>query len=407
MNASCIRCKGNGHCGRSYCPHILKGNAMFKLKDSLKSSEFSSAAPAPFVGNYGYPNVRVGILAPPEKKDDAWLYDAPRHWAKENYRIPQIVDFRSSLINSRFKSNVRQQSKMLELSQEVGMASKPVDMEIGLKDKPRFRMNSNDVTAPMGPGAELEKAEITSNTKIHTKVEKAVSDTDLKASTALVRLYESEFDENFLTKVFTVGNLGLKKNRRLVPTRWSITAVDDTLGISLRKKIRDEKAINDYLVYFGDYLGNYYLVLMIPDVWGYELFETYMPNASWNTSGHMDYTTDLERFNGRNAYAENCAGGYYSVRLAVLEKLRAMKRQATAVVIRVITGEYTAPLGVWVTREAARKALSGKPLMFESQELMVKYAEAFLKKRFGIIDIIAKSALLKDAKAQTRLGSFF
>ncbi len=409
MNIQCIKCKGRGFCGRAFCPHIARSESMFKVKDRLTSSEFSGRSPAPFVGRYGYPYVNVGILSPPEQPEDAWLYDAPRHWSRENFRIPQIIDLRSSLINSRFRADIRESSRFLDISREIGMASRPVDVEIALEEKPRFRLNAGYDMAPTGPRGELKKADITSNPRVHTKVDKVVSDTDLKSADALTYLYSHGFDENFLTRLFSVGNLGVGKDRKLVPSRWSITAVDDTLGKDMYSEIRDYPRADEHAAYFGSYLGNYYLVMMIPGIWGYELFETYMPNASWNTEHNINYSTDYETWQGRKTYAENCAGGYYSVRLAVLEKLRKIKRQASCLVIRVITGEYAAPLGVWVTREAARKSLAERPLRFGSLELMLKYTNALLRKKFGFDAsmILDNSRMLRDIRTQPRLDRFF
>ena len=126
MQPRCIRCKGRGYCGRSFCPIIAKSEALFKVKEKNVSEDFLGNSPAPFVGHHGYPFLNVGILSIPEIKENAWEYDAPRHWAINNLKIPEIVDFRSSLVNSRFKAHAHDRSKLLELSQEVGMASKPV-----------------------------------------------------------------------------------------------------------------------------------------------------------------------------------------------------------------------------------------------------------------------------------------
>ena len=408
MNVLCIRCKGRGFCGRQQCPHQLKLNSKVKVKDLLKSDSFDSASPAPFVGRFGYPNVNIGILAPPEKSEDTWLYDAPKYWANKNFQIPDIVDFRSSLINSRFNANVRVRNKFLEISQEVGMASLPVDLEFNLHQKPQFHLNADSTLAPTGPNAKLKQLEITSNPKIHTKVDKVNSDVDLKANEAILYLNKHGFDENFLSKMLSVGTIGVKKDRKLVPTRWSITATDDMLGKNLIKEIKDYKE-SEYFAYFGGYLGNYYLFLFFPEVWSYELFETYMPNASYNTSEEMAFTTDFESYDGRKNYASNTAGGYYTSRLAILEELSSMKRQSSVLSIRVITGEYSIPLGVWVTREASRKSLANKPLQFSSKELMLQYAENLVKTKFGfdLDKIINNSKLLKNISQQKKLTKFF
>ncbi|MBI3034723.1 hypothetical protein HYY71_00225 [Candidatus Woesearchaeota archaeon] len=396
-----------GDCGRGKCPICARNNALFKVKNALDKEEFTSDGVAPFVGRYGYPYVNVGILAPPEQKDDAWLYDAPKYWSAENFEIPKIVDFRSSLLNSRYNLNIKKRVKLLELSQDIAMSSKPVDVDIQLQEKPKFRLNLDSHMAPTGPNARLKKAKITENPKIHTKVYKVFEDTDLKAGNAINYLYENRFDENFLSRLLSVGTLGLKKDRKLVPTRWSITGTDDIIGKNLINQIKDCSEINSYYSFFGNYLGNYYLILMFPEIWSYELFETYV-SSSWNFSKPLRYTTDYEAYSGRKEYAFGTVGGYYTVRLAILEKLKEMKRQASVLALRFITDEYSMPLGVWVTRQAARKAFEKNPIEFSSKELMFEYARKMAKRKFNCNAdyLLNSSRLLKNIKHQTKLEKF-
>jgi hypothetical protein len=407
MQIQCLRCKGRGYCGREFCPIYAKAQARFKVERLIDKESFSGASPAPFVGRVGYPYVNVGILSPPERVENAWEYDAPRFWAEHNYAIPTIIDFRSSLINSRFTSHVRNQNGFLEISQEVGMASRPVEVEIELDKKPVFRMNYDAHTAPMGPNARLKRVEITSNPKIPSAVDRVVDDADLKATEAALYLNKKGFDENYLSRLLSVGTIGLQMQRRLVPTRFSITAVDDMIGKALINEIKDCN-ISDYLAYFGGYLGNYFLIMFFPEVWSYELFETYAPKAEWNISDTYQFTTDYELYDGRKNYAENTSGGYYAARIGILEKLRKVKRQASVLCLRFITGEYAVPLGVWVVRESIRKALNNKPTEFSSRDLMLRYAQALMNKKFGfdILCILQKSILLNKVKTQSKLSSF-
>ncbi len=407
MNIRCLRCKGRGYCGRVFCPHYAKAEARFKVQDKIGKQDFFGDAPSVFVGRIGYPNINVGILTPPERKQDAWVYDAPHYWAEKDFQLPQLIDIRSSLINSRFKTQVKSKNKFLDISQEVGMASKPVEVEINLEQKPKFKLNIPADVAPTGPNAKLMKAEITSNPKIDRKVDYVVSDYDFKANNAITSLYEKGYDDNFLTRLLSIGNLGVKVQRKLVPTRWSITATDDAISKHLLKQVKDKPTAN-YLAYFGSYLGNYYLILMFPEVWSYELFETYAPKTSWNVTPKVQFTTDYEPYQGRKTYANNCAGGYYATRLGILEQLKQMKRQASVLALRFITGEYAVPLGVWVVREAARKAMQSKPIEFASKELMLNYARLKIKKKFNfdLDQILKESILLKEMKQQSKLSSF-
>ncbi len=189
--------------------------------------------------------------------------------------------------------------------------------------------------------------------------------------------------------MLSVGIFG--KQKKLVPTRWSITATDDIISKKFLEKIR-EQPIGEYEAYFGNYLGNYYLILLFQEKWRYELFELY------TKPGLLEYSTDYEEHQGRKNYAENCAGGYYTVRSAITEHLANNKRQNGVLAIRLITDDYVLPLGVWVTREATKKALSNKPIKFGNKELMLTYAKHVCKNKFGvdITPIIQRSKILSQ-----------
>ena len=369
--------------------------------------DFFGHAPAPFIGQFGYPQVNIGVLSP-QFLGEMQEYDSPRLWSQEHFKIGHIASLRYGLVNSRTKASVKDALKgtrFLELVREVGMAKQAAEVEIKLAKIPQLQLKPDAEITPWGPASEIRTARITSNTKVDYRVEKVVNDTDLKAALGIIDLYQKGFEENTLTKLISVGNLGLKKNRKLVPTRWSITAVDDTLGKELISKIKDYP-VGDYQLYFGGDWGNYYLLLFLPEIWGYELFETYIqkPVNPWSKNG-FKYSTDHENYNGRKNYAEECAGGYYACRLGILERMIGNHRQNRCLALRFITNEYNVPLGVWVCREATRKSLSEKLFSFASQELMFKYAEELIKRKFGFdINLLLKeSQLLKEKKQQTRL----
>ena len=406
MNIRCIKCKGRDPsiCGRTFCPIMVKIGAQKKFNIEAKEDYFGQS-PNVFVGRFGYPHVNVGVLSVEHYEE----HDNPLLWSRENYDIAKIINLRSSLINSSFKAQITGfKERFMEVSKEVGMAEKPVEMEIGLSKKPIFSLSFNQDTMPHGPNVELKKARITENPKIPGLVDKVVDDIDLKASLAINELYKKNIDEHYLTRLLSIGTLGVKNQRKLVPTRWSITAIDDTLAKSMMREVKDYSSVNDYPVFFGGHLGNYYVAIFFPEVWSYELFETYVGKSTWHDSEDITTMTDYEGYDGRKEYASNTAGGYYAARLGVLEHLKRTKRQSSVLLLRFITGEYYAPLGVWVVREAVRKTLANKPLVFDSKELMIKYVNSLVRKKFGInVDsILKKSMLLNKIKAQKKLAEF-
>lgn len=410
MRAPCYKCKGKLMCGRDFCPIYAKANSLFQVKDLIKSQDLNSVSPPScFVGRYNYPYINVGILSPPEIQETPEIYDAPIQWFKESYSIERIIGLRSSLLNSRIKSDVKSSNKILNLIQETAMACKPVSVEIKLEKIPAPFIQTDYISMPMGPTANLKNLQLTSNPRINQKVEKTFYDTDLKATEAINYLYKNEIDENFISKILSIAVLGLKKDRKLVPTRWSVVATYDALCKRFIEEIKQCPKIDKCELYINSYLGNYYLILLFPEVYSYELFEQYMPSTIYNQNSILATATDYEPYTGRKKYAEETAGGFYAAKFPILESLSKRKKQASILVVRFVTDEYTAPLGVWVCKSASKKSIESEQNVFETRESMLDYARKLIKSKFSYnLDLtLSQSKLLKNIRTQTKISQYF
>lgn len=322
---------------------MLRGKAMPK-------KFFSGMTPNLLIGDYGYPHVNVGALS--TEKDTRT--DNPKKFAAQNTPIDDILKKRQEMINSRLQRSVRDvNERFVEQTQDVAKSSRAVDSEVELEKAIPTFMSFDERNLPHGPSAQLKRLDITSNPRVPKKIERLTSDTDVKAATALSEL-QGQYDEYYLTQLLSAGTLG--KKRKLVPTKWSITAVDDTVGKHLHKKILDYNEC-DYTYLTGGYLGNHFILLVMPGPWSFELIEIVLPGTIYNSSDEVLIGQDFEFTQGRKEYAHNTSGGYYATRLPILEHFIKNKRQGRVLALRVITKEYTVPLGVWVVREATRKAL--------------------------------------------------
>ncbi|MCK4968645.1 MAG: hypothetical protein KAS12_06320, partial [Candidatus Aenigmarchaeota archaeon] len=182
-----------------------------------------------------------------------------------------------------------------------------------------------------------------------------------KATDAIDYLYKKHTDEGNITKLFSIGLLGEEKQRKLVPTRWAITAVDDAIGKQLTNKIKQNPLINKPIFFKENYAGNYFWIVLFPKNWSYELIELWHPQSVWTQGTTVNFSSDFENYFGRKNYASNTQGAYYAARLAALEYLEKIKRQASVLIVREILPAYFAPLGVWVIRETVRGAFNEKP----------------------------------------------
>jgi hypothetical protein len=327
-------------------------------------SLFGSTAPSIFVGRSNYPNVSAGVLSPVGDEENAAAHTTGPHWYREDFTIQDVFQHRSSLLNSTQPTDVRAADRwegFVGVQREVAIADRPVDVEIGLDGGLDLDFDVDDVTTPQGPRARARDAQLAENPHVPRPVEKTLEDDDWRAEGAMTYLYRKDFDVYDINSVLSAGALGQTENRRLVPTRWSITAVDDTVSQYLRGRIRNAPELNGTEVYYERYLGNHFWILLVPGQWEFELVEMKAPGSIWNPDS-TDYwvASDYEGYEGRTGYVEETAGAYYAARLGVLEHLESRGCQAKALVLREVTDDYWAPSGVWVIRETVRNAFDGE-----------------------------------------------
>jgi len=249
------------------------------------------------------------------------------------------------------------------VQREVAIADHPVDVEVGLDEKPELDLSFDDVGTPTGPRATATGADLTENPHVPRAVEKTLADDDWQAQGAMTYLYRRGFDVYDINTILSAGALGQASERSLVPTRWSITAVDDTVGQYLRGTLRNSDTIDKPELWYNEYMGNRYWVLLSPGRWEFELVEMKAPQSVWNPRPETGYymSSAYEGYEGRTSYVEETAGAYYAARLGALEHLEERGRQAKCLVLREITDDYWAPVGVWQVREGVRNAFEGEP----------------------------------------------
>jgi DNA repair protein NreA len=364
-----------------------------------KISEFSgSSPPEVFVGRWNYPNVYVGILSP-EEYGDTRVMSSAEEWHSRKLGIPQILKMRNQLIYARKQDNIKKavlKSRFLGVLQEVAMTHKSVSTEFKLK-KPVTKNDEKERRVPLISNAAIvERARLQENTRVKKKVDYLVNDTDVKSVGAILELEKSGIRSSDLVKLLSAGLLGLKKNRKLVPTRWSITAVDDTLSKYKLKKIKYYPSIQDFRVFSSEYLGNHYEFLLLPSEFSFEVIEVSMKNFGvWH---------DHESFFPRRKYADSVTGAYYANRLALTEYLERIQRQAACVVFREIRPEYYAPLGVGILREASRESFRNKGEKFDSLGEALGRINSRLRLDLG--NWKEKSVILSDFGKQKRIWDF-
>ena len=210
-----------------------------------------------------------------------------------------------------------------------------------------------------------------------------------------MKLYNSGIEISKIQKCFSIGMFG--KNRKLVPTKWSITATDQIISNDLMHDILEFDIIDRYEVFRFDHLGNLFSVILFPHRWIFEMQE------AWHDKNSIGFGNDYETAKGID-HPPSIAGAYFAGKLAVTEYLQKIKKQSGVMIFREIQPEYAVPVGVWQVREGVREAMKNNPREVDS----LNEAIALATKRMSISknEWLAHGDMLKLI-TQTSMSDFF
>lgn len=372
---------------------IQKKTAEFLSKID-KNEVYGNSPPEVFVGRIGYPKVYVGPLLPPTTAPTEYLGMPEKWWGKG---LKEIISMRLQLLRGKKKVKIVDlHNKLVEKLREMLLSKRSVETEMKIKSLSKV-VHFSRYHQPFGPSAIFEDFNAYPS-RTNFKLEKVFYDTDLKATEAIIFLYSKGLPISKIQQAFSMGMMGVERNRKLAPTRWSITAVDDALSKNLIGKIKHYPEISEYRVYFTEYLDNKWVVFMFPGRWEYEFIEAWFPGT---LADYLAIGGDYEDWKGRKTYA-SIGGCYYASRLAVAEKLEEEKRQASVLVLREVHPGYLVPVGVWNVRESVRRALKSKPQKFEELEAAIKFGMTKLSLPFKLW--LKNSKILKKIYEQTKFS---
>jgi len=324
--------------------------SLSKYGNLFSSDSISGTSPpSVFVGSHNYPKVFVGPMVPPIHGNTE-LLDSPEKW--KGRTLEEIINFRLKLVRGIQKMSIEQtEGRYIENLQEVTMSSKPTDLDLIFSKNVSSNVSIDGESAPFGPVGEIKSAKFSGSTSTKP-IEKIFYDRDIKAQDAVLKLYNSGIEISKIQKCFSIGMLG--KKRKLVPTKWSITATDDIISKSIVDKILENDLIDVCKVFSYEHLGNIFSVILFPHRWIFEMIE------AWYSNGIIGFGSDNEDARGIN-HPPHIAGAYFAAKLGVSEYLLKNKIQAGVLIFREIRPEYAIPVGVWQVREGIRESMKQKP----------------------------------------------
>ncbi len=357
----CTRCKGfRLLCGLPSCPILdrLRSQTRSLQRAGWRRDVEGPTPPSILVGERGYPRVRLYYMVPPgASPQDAPRYEDPQGWRERGVPLASIVRLRSELLAGSIQLNAARRAfeRLYELEiAPAALSSRPVDSMVELLRTPVPRVSFDGYTKPVGPTAPARRVVVGGNPSLEPKLERVLWE-DEKAEPLAWELYRSGVDVYRIQRALSLGALGRLRNRRLVPTRWAITAVDEMLSRRLRDSLRGRPWIDTLEVYYSEYLHNRFLIILLPGAGWMEWIEIWHPHGLWTQTAAAPLVWRVAEDPLGRKTAED--GGFSAAKLPILEHLSARGRNADAIIVREILPQYYAPVGNWHIRETVRAAM--------------------------------------------------
>lgn len=355
--------------------------------------------PSVFIGRWSYPKVYAGPMMSSQMGDTS-IMDTPEDWISQNKTQEEIINYRINLVRGKHLIKIDDlENPFIEKLQDISLASKSIDSEATFERRPTGSMLTED-SMPHGPSAVIEKFDINA-VKWDRQLEKTFYDTDLKSTDAIVNLHNKDVPFTAMQKAFSVGAIGTRNKRKLVPTRWSITACDSTLADEFLRNIRKFERLDTYRVFEFGALNSYYVIILTPTEWQYELYEAFIKLIKNEELIFSDYETN----GGKKEYSI-VGGCYYAAKMVVLDYLMQIKKQSGLLILREAYEDYV-PLGVFNVRENIKEAMQRPYIEFETLESCLKYAGT--KLRIPINRYVKQGTLMNEMlhTKQTTLDMYF
>ena len=378
----CAECKGKGMCGLPRCPIVSRFHAQLLLK---RTSSYQGSSPSVFIGSSGWPDMHGGPLLINDS-------DNPPDWLASKLGIEDIVGIRARTIRGRSALYT-----VADNLQEIALSTIPLEVDVTFEKPVSFSLDFDGIVAPVGLSGTVKKMDVLGNARVERVVDRITTDTDISATDACRALRESAIDVYQISTLMTAGLLG--KRRTFVPTRWAITAVDDTISRQIKSEIARFPPVEEIRLFTGEIFGNRIVCILVPGDWKYEMIEIWGRQTLW--AGEDEVIVQDREGMTKKGYSP-ISGAYYSARLAACEYLKNIRRSARVIIIRSISSDYWAPLGTWVIREAVRKAMTDPYVACESIQAAVGQASGIL----GSDRWVTHSTLIPELRTQRTLFHF-
>lgn len=361
--------------------------AQSKLKNTKEIEGYASGS---IVGEKNYPFLKIHSVSNENKKSSFFKLN---NLVKKNYN--DIIKIKAkSILGSTQETYIKKTKERVNNElQNIYKSKKAIEFTSEFEKEIKFdKIIINKLSGILGSKNELKSIILNQNPPTSKQIEK-FTQKDIKSKQAIISLYEKGINEQQIINLLALGSFGIDINKKLVPTKWAITAYDQTIEKHLFNKIKKNKIIQNYEIYLHQDKGNFFIIILTSDILNGEIIEKF---EGGSPSDYFDHENKLDKKEPATS------GGYFSTKLGIFEHLCQKNKQAGIISIRIIE-DYDIHLGVIFVRECARQAMKNRIFKCSNKNELNNFLAIKFPKHHNLFN---QSKYLQEQRKQKRIRDF-
>jgi hypothetical protein len=327
--------------------------------------------PGIFTESSRYPIMWAGVLGTVQPSEWLSIFDHPEAWRGLDRKA--ILRMRQQLYRFVLPVDAKEMTphSVVDSLQTVALSVSPIAIEVDSPHLPRSELKGIGGQSPMGQLIKCKSLEIVSNPEI-SRVAKRICDKDVPSAESVWQLLDYDYTLDQVARMMSVGLLGHKKRRRLVPLRSAYKAVIDSYLTNAVMNLVESPLSSSIRLHASTLHGDSFTVLLRPG----EPRVDYLRLESFN-----GLNTLRTSFEGLETQATDPKTSVYAdhARFSAYRNMIGNTESSHIVIFHQCRDPHNLILGPWVARAGVRYALDGDGVELDNMENAVTVMNSLLK----------------------------
>ncbi len=353
------------------------GMIQTQLGDSFRGKTVTAFSPPGIVVEpLKYPIVRASVLASTQASEFISIYDHPDSW--RGLDSDAILKMRKCLFRfgAQVDAKTMEPSPLVDTLQTVALSVNPLALHFEVSDIPQKDLVPLGGLLPTGPAVDARNATILNEPETSRVAEK-ITEQDIPAAEAIWKLLDYEYTLDQVARLMSVGLLGMKDNRRLIPTKSAYKATIDAFVNRAIMELIDRPLTSKFTLSTAELHGDVFTIFAQPGMPRVDYLRVQRTELGIERGFSFEGIKNVSLDPKTSVFADNA-------RFAVYHDFVQRRRGCQITVFHMSRNQRSEMLGPWRVRAGVKGALESDMLELDSRENALAVLQSLLSPNLAV-----------------------